>query len=63
MKEPKKIKLNPEAPTQKEVTKTPMPSIYKPEWDVMDNKPDDIYSPLDNNKLENNDENNSENNS
>jgi len=62
MKEPQRIRLNPESPTSKEVVKTPMPSMYKPEWDAMDNQIDDIYSPLDIKKLDINDENNQQNN-
>lgn len=34
MKEPKKIRLDPETPTNKDVQKIPMPSLNKPEWDT-----------------------------
>ncbi len=58
MKEPQKIKLNPETPSsQKSLKKIPMPSLYRPEWDITGQDNDDIYVPLDKN-----DENNSQNN-
>lgn len=34
MKEPEKIRLDPETPLAKDVNKIPMPSIRKPEWDI-----------------------------
>jgi len=58
MKEPKRIRLDPTTPTNKDVNKIPMPSVYKSVWDVFGQDNDDIYSPLDKN-----DEDNSENNS
>jgi hypothetical protein len=60
MKEPIKIRLNPETPTHKDVTKIPMPSVYKPEWDITGQTNDDVYVPLD---LKKDNENNSQNNS
>ena len=34
MKEPKKIRLDPETPSNKDVPKIPMPPISKTEWDL-----------------------------
>ena len=34
MKEPKRIRLNPETPTPKEPTKYRLPPLNKPEWDI-----------------------------
>jgi hypothetical protein len=47
MKEPKRIKLNPETPTPKEPTKRPLPPLIKPEWNVTGQDNDDVYTPLD----------------
>lgn len=62
MKEPQKFRINPETPTQKDVQKFPLPSIYKPEWDIGQNN-DDIYVPVNKNDIGNTDEDNSEDNS
>jgi hypothetical protein len=60
MKEPKRIKLT-ETPIHKDVKKIPMPSIYKPEWDITGEDNDNTYTPLDLNKdNEDNSQNNSE---
>lgn len=68
MKEPKRIKLNPSAPSQKDVTKIPMPAAYKPEWDIARHTNDDIYTPIDLERIDefldkDNNENNHEDNS
>lgn len=68
MKEPQKIKLDPSTPIQKDVNKIPMPPIYKPEWDIAGHSNDDVYTPLDLEKINKtldkiSDEDNSENNS
>lgn len=42
MKEPNKIPLNPNAPKSKVVNKIPMPSLIKPEWDIMPDS-DSVY--------------------
>lgn len=57
MKEPKRIKLDPTAPSHKDVTKIPMPTTHKPEWDIFGQDNDDIYVPLDK-KDEDNSQNN-----
>ena len=64
MKEPKKIRLNPEAPTTKEPTKYRLLPIDKTEWDITGQNNDDIYvSPnLDNKLLDKINEDNSKNN-
>ena len=41
MKEPKRIPLDPETPTQKDVKKIPMP--HKSEWDITGQNNDDMY--------------------
>jgi hypothetical protein len=51
MKEPKRIKLNPETPTPKEPTKRPLPPLIKPEWNVAGQDNDDVYTPLDLDKI------------
>lgn len=43
MKEPKRIKLNPETPTPKEPSKRPLPPLIKPEWNVTGQDNDDMY--------------------
>ena len=43
MKEPLRIKLNPETPTPKEVTKHRLPPIHKEEWDISGQDNDDMY--------------------
>lgn len=63
MKEPVRIRLNPETPTHKDVNKIPMPSVYKPEWDITGQNNDDLYIPVNKNDIGQNNENNSENNS
>jgi hypothetical protein len=51
MKEPKKFKLNPETPTHKDVNKTPLPPLYKPEWDISGiENINDTYIPSDSNE-------------
>lgn len=66
MKEPKKIRLNPEAPTTKEPIKYRLLPIDKREWDITGQDNDDIYAPLDldngNNLLDKINEDNSKNN-
>lgn len=67
MKEPKRIKLNPETPTPKEPIKYPLPPLIKSEWDVTGQDNDDTYTVLDLDKVnkllnEISDENNSKNN-
>jgi len=47
MKEPKKIRLNPEAPKQKEPTKLPLLPLNKIEWDITGQDNDDTYISLD----------------
>jgi hypothetical protein len=49
MKEPKRIPINPETPTHKDVKRIPMP--YKAEWDITGQDNDDIYTPLDLDKV------------
>ena len=51
MKEPKRIKLNPETPTPKEPIKHPLPPLIKPEWNVTGQDNDDVYTPLDLDKI------------
>ena len=51
MREPRKIKLNPESPITKDVDKIPMPPVSKPEWDITGHSNDDIYSPVDLEKI------------
>jgi hypothetical protein len=64
MKEPKRIPLNPETPTHKDVKRIPMP--HKVEWDISGQDNDDVYTPLDldkiNKLLDETDEDNSKNN-
>ena len=43
MKEPKRIKLNPETPTPKEPIKRPLLPLTKPEWDISGQDNDDMY--------------------
>lgn len=49
MKEPKRIPINPETPTHKDVKRIPMP--HKAEWDISGQDNDDIYTPLDLDKV------------
>jgi hypothetical protein len=58
MKEPNKIRLNPDAPTTKEPTKYRLLPLDKIEWDVTGQDNDDTYTKLD---LKNTDEDNSKN--
>ena len=51
MKEPKRIRLDPETPVHKDVNKIPMPPIYKPEWDITGHSNDDVYTPIDLEKI------------
>jgi hypothetical protein len=51
MKEPKRIKLNPETPTPKEPIKRPLPPLIKSEWDISGQDNDDVYTPLDLDKV------------
>jgi hypothetical protein len=51
MKEPQRIKMDPSTPTQKDVNKIPMPPVYKPEWDITGQNNDDVYTPLDLDKI------------
>jgi hypothetical protein len=64
MKEPKRIKLNPETPTPKEVTKHRLDPLNKTEWDTYGQDNDDIYTPIDldkiNRLLDESNENNSQ---
>ena len=43
MKEPKRIKLNPETPTPKEPIKRPLLPLTKQEWDISGQDNDDMY--------------------
>ena len=43
MKEPKRIKLNPETPTPKEPINRPLLPLTKPEWDISGQDNDDMY--------------------
>ena len=43
MKEPKRIKLNPETPTPKEPHKYRLPPLNKPEWNISGQDNDDMY--------------------
>jgi len=43
MKEPNKIKLNPETPTPKEPLKYRLPPLDKPEWNISGQDNDDMY--------------------
>ena len=56
MKEPKRIRLNPETPILKEPPKYRLPPLDKPEWDISGQDNDDTYTKLD---LKNTDEDNS----
>jgi hypothetical protein len=47
MKEPKRIKLDPETPTPKEPIKRPLPPLSKSDWNVTGQDNDDMYSPVD----------------
>jgi len=47
MREPRRIKLDPETPLNKDVNRIPMPPVYKPEWDISRNNNDDVYSSVD----------------
>jgi hypothetical protein len=47
MKEPNKIRLNPDAPTTKEPNKYRLLPLDKTEWDVTGQNNDDVYIPLD----------------
>ena len=51
MKEPKRIKLNPETPTPKEPIKRPLPPLDKAEWSITGQDNDDTYTPLDLDKV------------
>ena len=65
MKEPQRIKLNPETPTTKEPIKYRLLPSDKTEWDITGQDNDDVYTPLDldNNKsLDKTNEDNSKNN-
>lgn len=46
-KEPKKIKLNPESPTTKEVRKIPMPSLEHLYRQTIAPDNDSVYTPID----------------
>jgi len=65
MKEPKRIKLNPETPTPKEPHRYRLLPLDKPEWDISGQNNDDVYTPIDldtiNKLLDESNENNSEN--
>ena len=43
MKEPKRIKLNPETPTPKEPPKYRLPPLNKSEWSIFGQDNDDMY--------------------
>jgi hypothetical protein len=67
MKEPQRIKLNPETPKPKEPIKRPLLPLNKAEWDVTGQDNDDTYTTLDLDKVnkllnEISDEDNSKNN-
>jgi len=66
MKEPIRIKLSPETPTPKEPHKYRLPPLNKPEWNISGQDNDDIYTPIDLNKinrmLDESNENNSQDN-
>lgn len=66
MKEPKRIKLNPETPTPKEVNRYRLDPLNKTAWDAYGQDNDDLYTPIDLDKVnqildEISNENNSEN--
>lgn len=46
MKEPKRIKLNPETPTPKEPVRYRLLPVDKAEWDITGQDNDDLYTPL-----------------
>jgi hypothetical protein len=60
MKEPNRIKLNPETPTPKEPVKRRLLPADKEEWNITGQDNDDIYVPSDLDKTNN--EDNSKNN-
>ena len=66
MKEPQKIRLNPDTPISKEPIKYRLPPINKTEWDATGQDNDDVYTPLDldksNKHSDETDEDNSKNN-
>jgi len=66
MKEPKKIRLNPDAPTTKEPIKYRLLPSDKTEWDITGQDNDDVYAPIDldndNKSLDKTNEDNSKNN-
>jgi hypothetical protein len=41
--EPTRRILNPESPTSKQVTKTPLPPLHKNEWDAVENTNSDTF--------------------
>ena len=43
MKEPQRIKLNPETPTPKEPPRYRLPPLNKPEWNISGQDNDDMY--------------------
>jgi hypothetical protein len=47
MQEPKRIRLNPDAPTTKEPIKYRLLPSDKTEWDITGQDNDDVYTPLD----------------
>lgn len=51
MKEPKKIRLNPDAPIAKEPIKYRLLPINKTEWDATGQDNDDTYTPIDLDKI------------
>lgn len=60
MREPTKIKLNPETPSNKDVKKFAMPALSQTAWDITGQDNDDTYTILD---LKKDNEDNSQNNS
>lgn len=51
MKEPKRIKLNPETPTPKEPPKYRLLPLEKPEWNISGQDNDDMYVETDLDKI------------
>ena len=58
-KEPKRIKLNPDSPTTKEIKKIPLPSISSRYWDIDMN--DDTFGEKDKLELNQNEDNQQDN--
>jgi peptidoglycan hydrolase CwlO-like protein len=53
MKEPQRIKLNPETPVAKQVIKYKLPPLDKPEWNISNIENSDTYIESDLDKINN----------